>query len=79
MDYGRVHLIFMSTEHPYNVGSPQYEWLQADLAAAAANRENVPWIILTGHRPMYSSDADEQSEHWPGAYFQETIEPLMHE
>ena len=79
MDYGRVHLTFMSTEHPYNVGSPQYEWLQADLAAAAANRENVPWIILTGHRPMYSSDADEQSEHWPGAYFQETIEPLMHE
>ena len=27
---------------------------------------------------MYSSDADEESEHWPGAYFQTVIEPLMH-
>ena len=93
MDYGRVHFTFMSTEHPYAPGSPQYEFLQQDLAAANANRANVPWIVLTGwaddkltglltccsHRPMYSSDADEESEHWPGAYFQTVIEPLMHE
>ena len=38
----------MSTEHPYDIGSPQYEWLQADLQKANANRENVPWLILTG-------------------------------
>lgn len=28
---------------------------------------------------MYSSDADEQSSHWPGAPFQTEIEPLMHQ
>ena len=43
-----VHFTYMSTEHPYEPGTPQYEWLQQDLAAADANRENVPWIVLTG-------------------------------
>ena len=38
----------MSTEHPYTVGTPQYDWILADLAKAAANRATVPWIILTG-------------------------------
>ena len=28
---------------------------------------------------MYSRNADEQSEHWPGAYFQTTIESLFKE
>jgi len=78
-DYGRVHYTSMSTEHPWAPGTPQYEWLVQDLAAAAANRENVPWIFLLGHRPMYSSDKDEQSEHWPGAPLQTQIEPLMHQ
>ena len=44
----QVHITSMSTEHPYNVGSSQYDWVEADLAKAAANRANVPWIILTG-------------------------------
>lgn len=77
LDFGRVHFVFMSTEHPYNAGSPQQQWLLRDLAAADANRANVPWIILTGHRPMYCSEKNEESSHWPGAYFQTTIEPIM--
>eukprot|EP00052_Salpingoeca_macrocollata_P016710 m.134920 g.134920 ORF g.134920 m.134920 type:complete len:528 (+) comp20146_c0_seq3:81-1664(+) len=76
-DYGLVHFTFMSTEHSYDVGSPQREWLEKDLAAAAANRDNVPWIVLTGHRPMYCSDKSELSSHEPGAHFQVEIEPLM--
>lgn len=45
-DYGRVHYTSMSTEHPYEPGTPQYEWLEQDLAAANANRDNVPWVFL---------------------------------
>ena len=43
-----VHYTFMSTEHPYEPGTPQYQWLQNDLMKANANRANVPWLILTG-------------------------------
>jgi hypothetical protein len=77
MDYGHIHYTFMSTEHPYGPGSPQYIWLQSDLAKANNNRKNTPWLILSGHRPMYCSDTDEWNQHSPGAYFQTIIEPLM--
>jgi len=77
IDFGNTHFIAMSTEHPYQAGSPQYIWLQQDLAKAVANRENVPWIIVSGHRPMYNTDVDEWDAHRPGAYFQSIIEPLF--
>lgn len=98
----------MSTEHSYDVGSPQYNWIVNDLAQAASRRQTVPWLVITdmdralcvgrtvviayiyspspslnlrlilvGHRPMYSSDEVEKDDHWPGAHFQQTIEPLM--
>eukprot|EP00163_Fabomonas_tropica_P016716 TRINITY_DN2985_c0_g1_i1.p2 TRINITY_DN2985_c0_g1~~TRINITY_DN2985_c0_g1_i1.p2 ORF type:complete len:277 (-),score=49.14 TRINITY_DN2985_c0_g1_i1:57-887(-) len=76
LDHYYTHFTFMSTEHPYDAKSEQYAWLKADLAAAKAN-PNIKWIVLMGHRPMYSSDTDEWSSHRPGAYFQEHIEPLM--
>ena len=34
----------------------QIPWLQADLAQAVQNRKTVPWIVVVGHRPYYSSD-----------------------
>jgi predicted MPP superfamily phosphohydrolase len=79
IDYGNTHFTFMSTEHPYHPGTPQYSWLKQDLAKANANRRNTPWLILSGHRPMYSSDVDEWDSHRPGSYFQMVIEPLMKE
>jgi len=76
-DYGNIHMTFMSTEHDYSPNSPQYQWLENDLAAV--DRTKTPWLILHGHRPMYCSDVDEWSSHKPGAYFQQVIEPLMHQ
>lgn len=67
----------MSTEHDYSVGSPQYNWLAADLQKANSNRDSVPWIVFTGHRPMYSSDHSEWDSHRPGAPLQTLIEPLL--
>lgn len=55
-DYGPVHVLQMSTEHDFTRGSEQYRWIQQDLQRV--NRTKTPWVIFTGHRPMYHSEAD---------------------
>jgi hypothetical protein len=57
--YATVHTIVISSEHDLNPGSPQYTWLEADLARV--DRRVVPWIILESHRPLYEG---ETGEHW---------------
>ena len=57
-DYGPIHFTGFSTEHDYSAGSEQYQWLAADLADAVQNREQIPWIIVYGHKPMYTSHGD---------------------
>jgi hypothetical protein len=70
-DYGLVHYIIINTETDFpdapsgpgtllNGGNfqgltGQLTWLEADLKAANANRAQVPWIIVSGHRPFYGS------------------------
>ncbi|GAB2223012.1 hypothetical protein Droror1_Dr00017146 [Drosera rotundifolia] len=53
IEMGPVHFTVISTEHDWQVGSEQYKWIQSDLASV--KRANTPWLIFTGHRPMYSS------------------------
>ena len=59
-DAGLVHYVAVSTEiyfHPERLAhgaERQYAWLRADLEAANANREAVPWIIVFGHRYAHS-------------------------
>lgn len=36
-----------------NTAYEQYQWLAKDLASV--NRKKTPWVIVMGHRPMYSS------------------------
>jgi len=51
--------------------------MEADLQKANMNRKNIPWIILSAHRPMYCSDSDEWDAHRPGAGMQSQLEPLF--
>eukprot|EP01063_Lacrimia_lanifica_P022139 TRINITY_DN29823_c0_g1_i1.p1 TRINITY_DN29823_c0_g1~~TRINITY_DN29823_c0_g1_i1.p1 ORF type:complete len:556 (+),score=164.37 TRINITY_DN29823_c0_g1_i1:45-1712(+) len=68
-DFGMVHYIAMSTElfHlPVNLYSLTVtersflRWLEADLQAAnrPERRALYPWIVVHGHRPLYSSSHD---------------------
>ena len=59
-DYGQVHMVHLSSEHPYEKGSEQYEFLEEDLKKARANK-NIKWIILGTHRAFYCSDQTEYS------------------
>jgi 3',5'-cyclic AMP phosphodiesterase CpdA len=65
-DLGPAHIIGYNTEIYYTLFSKhqlktQWECLIQDLEAANNNRDNVPWIIAMGHRPMYCSTNDEVS------------------
>jgi hypothetical protein len=56
-DISYIHFVAVTTEVYYNdyLGDSlerQYQWLEQDLAKANANRKNVPWIVVFGHRPM---------------------------
>jgi len=63
-DVPGVHMVFMSTEHAYDSASSQYSWLQADLAAANTPeaRAQRPFVVVFGHKPMYSSNSYHGSE-----------------
>jgi hypothetical protein len=57
-DHNLVHLVATSGVHPFAPGTAQYKWLEADLAAAHANRAAVPWLVLSNHFPMYCTLGD---------------------
>lgn len=61
-DLPGIHMIFMSTEHDFEFGSEQYAWLENDLITANKNREERPFVIIYGHKPMYSSNSYHGSE-----------------
>jgi acid phosphatase type 7 len=52
-DVGPVHVVYYSTEHDFRRPSEQYRWLENDLRSV--DRQQTPWLIVGGHRPMYSS------------------------
>jgi len=61
-DLGPAHFIAINTEFYYFLEYgfkqvvKQFEWLRADLERANANRQERPWIVTFGHRPMYCSN-----------------------
>lgn len=55
---GLIHFVTLSSEiyfHNIQDVARQYEWFQADLEAANANRSAAPWIIVNAHRGLYCS------------------------
>ncbi|KAK4592122.1 hypothetical protein RGQ29_016566 [Quercus rubra] len=53
IDQGSIHFTVISTEHNWSPNSEQYQWMTKDMASV--DRSRTPWLIFTGHRPMYSS------------------------
>jgi acid phosphatase type 7 len=76
-DHGSVHYTYINSEEDQSPGSPQAQWLAADLAAADANRAQVPWIIMMQHRPVYSSTKSEINSHSPHMGFALVLEPYI--
>ncbi len=79
-DLGLVHIVVYNTEvffWPESYASQHmeamFEWLDADLRKATENRENVPWIVAVGHRPMYCSSLPPASSS-SSSYFSSSSE-----
>src|SRR5918993_3560217 len=56
-DFQNVHFISMSTEHPFEKGSKQYEFIKNDLEKASKTQD-IDWIIVHNHKPLYSTRND---------------------
>ena len=62
-DSGLVHYVAISTELYFGIHAvgasdscaKQLAFIKADLAKANANRRNVPWVVVHGHRSLYCS------------------------
>ena len=54
-NYGNIHMVSISSEHDLSADSPQIAFLINDLQQAVENRDNVPWIVLNIHKPVYST------------------------
>ncbi|CAB1116156.1 unnamed protein product [Ectocarpus sp. CCAP 1310/34] len=53
---GGDHLHWVGFEHGNGGFGDQAAWLEQDLAAAHQERDVRPWIVVAGHRPMYSTE-----------------------
>ena len=73
VDIGSVHWITLSNYHPFASGSPQYNWLKADLAAI--DRTATPWIFVNTHAPWYSTNTAHQGD---GEKQRQALEPMLH-
>ena len=56
-DFKNIHFISLSTEHPFEEGSKQYDFIKNDLEKVSKN-PNTDWIIVHNHKPFYSTKND---------------------
>ncbi len=56
-DFQNIHFISLSTEHPYEEGSKQYEFIKSDLEKTSKN-PNLDWIVVHNHKALYSTRND---------------------
>ncbi|CAH0515061.1 unnamed protein product [Peronospora belbahrii] len=76
-DYGGIHVIQISSEHDWRRGSKQYKWLENDLKSV--NRSETPWIVLTAHRMMYSTQIGDDADYKLSEHFRAEVEDLLWE
>jgi predicted phosphodiesterase len=58
-NFQNIHFVSLSTEHPFEVGSKQYEFIKSDLDRTSKN-SSVDWIIVHQHKAFYSTKQDKK-------------------
>jgi len=78
VDIGPAHFLIMSTEHDFTIGSEQNMFIANDLTSV--DRAKTPFVILSGHRPMYISSTYNVEPDGDGpiaTLLRKHVEPLM--
>lgn len=71
VEQASVHFTVISTEHDWSENSEQYQWMKGDMASV--DRSKTPWLVFTGHRPMYTSGSGGGADQG----FLDAVEPLL--
>eukprot|EP01132_Coremiostelium_polycephalum_P000616 gene616-765_t len=72
-EQGPIHFTVMSAEHDFLEGSEQWNWIKQDLASV--DRTRTPWLVFSGHRPLYTSSL--QGTDLMRENLREAFEPLL--
>ena len=76
--FGGVEFIGFSTEHAFEAGSRQFEWLSSALKASASD-PSVSWRIVFAHRPAYCSSDYYDCKHAGPTKIRPVLLPLFEE
>ena len=71
-----VHFVMLGSYADYDVGSPQLEWLSADLSSV--DRSVTPFVVAVLHSPWYNSNSHHQNDK-SEYVFAQNAEPMLHE
>ncbi|KAK4800766.1 hypothetical protein SAY86_021253 [Trapa natans] len=59
-DVAGAHVVMLASYAEFEPGSPQYKWLEADLARV--DRRITPWLVALLHAPWYNTNLAHQGE-----------------
>jgi len=71
-EVGPVHVIVLASFVAFTASSPQYKFLQADLASI--DRSKTPWVIAAAHAPWRTSNTAHTND---GQTMRELYEPIL--
>lgn len=73
--YGNMFVVQLSSEHNFTQGSEQWLWLQTTLAAV--DRAITPWVVVTLHRPIYTTQLCETGDYVVSLHLRRELDPLF--
>ena len=73
-NFQNIHFLAISSEHPYETGSKQYEFIKNDLEESLQD-PSILWRIVFLHKPLYTTaEFDEKQSEELGNTFHELFE-----
>ena len=73
--FGDVFVAAVSSEHDWTEGSEQWLWLNATLAGV--DRSVTPWVIVSMHRPIYSTQECEVGDYVVALHMRDAFDALF--